>query len=360
LNQQTDIIENEWLMSLMICKRYRILRHAVLLITFFAFLYSAMGTPDNGKPIGYGHLLSIYFGFIAMFYINMYVLVPLLFFRGRYFLYLFLLAVTVFCVLNIVSFVLDNYVRSPGAQLEGHQEAHEALGLYTGSVICIAIILVTTTFKLFGRWIQDREKISELNTLTLNMELDGLRNQINPHFLFNMLNNVKALIRIDPEKATTVIMKLSEFLRYQLYENGEAKTSLQGELNFLNNLAELEKIRRDHLMINISIDIKPEVIRSISLPPNLFTNFLENAIKYSVDVNGNEEQIDINLSLQGQILRFKCSNSKGSDIWAAGPKNSGLGLSNINRRLELLYKEGFVLDISSTETTYIVDLAIPI
>jgi len=323
LNQEKGIIENEWVMSLLIGKRYRILRHLVLLIALFAFLYSALGTTDNGKLIGYGHLLAIYFGFIAMFYINMYVLVPLLFFRGRYFLYLLLLAATVFCVLNVVSFVLDNYIRSPGAQLESHQKAQEALGLYTGSVICIAIILVTTTFKLFGRWIKDREKISELNTLTLNMELDGLRNQLNPHFLFNMLNNVKALIRIDPEKATAVIMKLSEFLRYQLYENGEAKTSLQGELNFLNNLAELEKIRRDHLMINLNIDIEPEVIRSISLPPNLFTNFIENAIKYSVDVNGNAEQIDIALSLQGQILYFNCINSKGPDIWTGRPKNRG-------------------------------------
>jgi sensor histidine kinase YesM len=360
LNQQKDIIENEWVMSLLISKRYRILRHAVLLITFFAFLYSAIGIPDNGKPMGYIHLLSIYFGFVAMFYINIYLLVPLLFFRGRYFLYLFLLALTVFCVLKVVSFVLDNYVRPPGSQPVGHLEKHEVLGLYTGSVICIAIILVTTTFKLFGRWIKDREKISELNTLTLNMELDGLRNQINPHFLFNMLNNVKALVRIDPEKAAAVIIKLSEFLRYQLYENGEAKTSLQGELNFLNNLVELEKIRRDHLIINIAIDIKPEVIRSISLPPNLFTTFIENAIKYSFDINGSSEQINIKLSLQDQILHFKCANSKGSDIWKAKPQNRGLGFSNINRRLELLYKDDFVLNISSTETSYIVDLKIPV
>jgi LytS/YehU family sensor histidine kinase len=101
------------------------------------------------------------------------------------------------------------------------------------------------------RWTKDNARMAELSNITLNMELNELRNQINPHFLFNMLNNVKALIRTDPEKATTVIMKLSEFLRYQLYENTEEKTSLVTELNFLSNFLNLEKIRRDNLSISI-------------------------------------------------------------------------------------------------------------
>jgi LytS/YehU family sensor histidine kinase len=232
--------------------------------------------------------------------------------------------------------------------------------LYAGTGVSIAIILVTTMMKLFGQWIKDKERITELNNLTLRMELNELRNQINPHFLFNMLNNVKALIRIDPEKATIVIMKLSDILRYQLYENGEAKTSLQSELDFLSNLAELEKIRRDKLSITLDAAIPPGRLKNIFLPPNLFTTFLENAIKYSVDMTEEQEYIRINISVNDGNLYFTCLNSKGPDIWPADRKNSGLGLANIKRRLELLYKDDFMLKISSTNETYFVDLMIPL
>ncbi len=93
------------------------------------------------------------------------------------------------------------------------------MGLIAALFICLPIILTTTTFKLFKRWLEDNKRISELKNLALTTELISLKNQIQPHFLFNMLNNVKALIRKDPIMATEVIIKLSDFLRYQLYEN---------------------------------------------------------------------------------------------------------------------------------------------
>jgi len=308
----------------------------------------------------YGRLLCIYFGFITMLYTNMFLLVPLFFFRGKYLLYFTLLAVTVYLVLLVMSQLLDRYFERITLSHGGLPHDHEQLGLYTGGIICIAIILVTTAFKLFGRWITDQEKMAEMNNLALNLEMDGLRNQINPHFLFNMLNNVKALIRIDPEKASVVIMKLSEFLRYQLYENRGSTARLQSELDFLHNLVELEKIRRDNLTITLLVDISPEMIGEISLPPNLFTNFVENAIKYSVDVRGRLEEINISLSLQNRDLCFMCTNTRGPDIWNAEMVSSGLGLSNTRRRLELLYTGNHLLEISSTASTYTIYLKIPI
>lgn len=330
----------------------------VLLVALLLFLYSTGAIRTDTGAVDYGRLLCTYGGFIAMLYTNMYLLVPLFFFRERYLLYFALLAATVYLVLSIISFLLDRYFT--GEPPNGVSPGHEQLGLYTGGVVCIAIILVSTTFKLFGRWIADREEMAEMNNLALNLELDGLRNQINPHFLFNMLNNVKALIRIDPEKASAVIMKLSEFLRYQLYDNRGSTASLQSELDFLFNLVELEKIRRDNLTISILVDIGPELIGEIILPPNLFTNFVENAIKYSVDIRGEREEIKIWLSLREGVLRFNCTNTRGPDIWNADSSSSGLGLSNTKRRLELLYPESHVLEITSVDTKYSVDLKIPI
>ncbi len=354
MRQQADITTNQTAISVLIGSRFRLARHLMLLVAFLLFLYSAIDTRSDEGTFKYGKLLYIYFSFITMFYINMYLLVPLFFFRGKYLLYFSLLALTVYLVLLLLSVILDHYL------IEIQPSPDQQLGLYTGGVICISIIMVTTAFKLFARWITDREKMAEINNLALNMELDGLRNQINPHFLFNMLNNVKALIRIDPEKASNVIMKLSEFLRYQLYENRGETAALRSELDFLFNLVELEKIRRDNLIISVLVDLGPEQISEINLPPNLFTNFVENAIKYSVDVSGKQEEINISLSIEGEFLRFTCTNTKGQDIWSNEDNSGGLGLSNIRRRLTLLFPGNHLLEITSLATAYTIDLKIPI
>jgi sensor histidine kinase YesM len=358
MDRYTDAQKNDQAINVLINTRYRLLRHIIFLLGLFFFIYSSDWSKEYGEAYRYFRLFDVYFGFVAMTYLNMYVLVPIFFFKGRYFIYMILLILMVFSTLVLVSYLLDAYFEASG--IAKSLSDSDNIGLYAGTGVSIAIILVTTMMKLFGQWIKDKERITELNNLTLRMELNELRNQINPHFLFNMLNNVKALIRIDPEKATTVIMKLSEFLRYQLYENGEAKTSLLSELDFLSNLAELEKIRRDKLSVTMEAAIPQGRLKNIFLPPNLFTTFLENAIKYSVDMTEEQEYIRINISVNDGNLYFKCRNSKGPDIWPADRKNSGLGLANIKRRLELLYKDDFMLKISSTDEEYFVDLIIPL
>jgi len=358
--EQPNFSPNHTAIVLLIEPRYRFARHLALLLGLLLFLLSSGAARGNDDAISYGRVLCIYAGFVIMLYTNIYLLVPLFFFSGKYLLYFTLLAATVYLVLLLISFVLDQYFERTLLAPGNLSHDREQLGLYTGGIICIAIILVSTAFKLFGRWINDKEKMSEMNSLALNLELDGLRNQINPHFLFNMLNNVKALIRIDPEKATAVIMKLSEFLRYQLYDNRGMTASLQTELDFLFNLADLEKIRRDNLNIKIIVDIARDQVAKISLPPNLFTNFIENAIKYSVDISGQREEIKIWVSLKEKTLRFTCTNTIGYDDWTTIGTNNGLGLSNTKRRLELLYPETHSLEISTSATAYTVDLKIPL
>lgn len=192
------------------------------------------------------------------------------------------------------------------------------------------------------------------------MELDGLKNQINPHFLFNMLNNVNALIKTDQEKAYNVVLKLSEFLRYQLYENNEEKTLLQSEINFLTNLLDLETMRRDFFTYNIEVNINQKMINHIAVPPNLFTVFIENAVKHSADIFIESTYINVLIEIRDQKLYFRCSNSKSSEDLYADSNNGGLGLSNITRRLELLYEKNYKLDIKMTDQDYTVNLSIPI
>src|SRR5690606_25869277 len=118
-------------------------------------------------------------------------------------------------------------------------------------VVCASLISVSTTIKLLQRWLKDNERITELNNITFEMELNELKNQVSPHFLFNMLNNVKALIRTNPEMANTVIIRLSEFLRYKLYENNGERISLTSELEIVSNFLNLEQIRKDNFKVEI-------------------------------------------------------------------------------------------------------------
>jgi LytS/YehU family sensor histidine kinase len=231
---------------------------------------------------------------------------------------------------------------------------------YEGTIILAPIILVTTMIKLFQRWTRDNERIAELKNITLTMELNELRNQINPHFLFNMLNGIKALVRRDPEKATIVILKLSEFLRYQLYENNDEKILLRSEINFLTNFLDLEKLRRDNLSTDISSQTTPRILNSVFLPPNLFTTFVENAVKHSVTISGAESYIRIKIEINEGKLFFHCVNSRDSDYRPSSEKHSGLGLANIKRRLELLYADNYVLEIMPTENEHTIKLTVPI
>lgn len=351
-------LKTRQLINFLVEDRYRLLRHTVLLVGLFALLYSADFSHTYPGYYKYYSLFSAYLIFTAMFYINVSILVPYVFFKGRYLLYLALLIIVVMAGLSSVSYILNTHL---GVHRLMEEKQDYSQGFYEGTVVSICVILVTTTIKLLQRWAKDNERMAELKNLTLRMELNELRNQINPHFLFNMLNNVKALIRTNPEMATTVIMKLSEFLRFQLYENSEEKTLLTSEINFLSNYANLEKIRRDNLLVTIDNKLENHASRSVFVPPNLFIMFVENAVKHSVDFTEKGSHIAMQFEVIENRLHFSCVNSVSRNYTVSDKRNSsGLGLVNIKRRLELLYQDNYRLDITATDNEYKVDLTIPI
>lgn len=355
MGHDTLYLKNKQVLNFLVEDRYRWARHGVLLFGFLGLLFIAGFIEQYPGMYKFYSGCSVYTVYMLMFYINMYVLVPAFFFKARYGLYLLLVILLVVTGLSAMGYILDTY-------LEPHRIVRRIAryNRYEGIIISVPIILVTTTVKLLQRWTKDNERMAELRTITLNMELNELRNQINPHFLFNMLNNVKALIRSNPAKATTVIIKLSEFLRYQLYENGEEKTPLASELNFLSNFLDLEKIRRDNF--SVSIDSQPDkrTMATVFVPPNLFTTFVENAVKHNVDISDAPTYIRIRIGVEGQRLHFECINSKGNGMKPSDIKSSGLGLANIKRRLELLYPDTYQLDITATADEYKVTLIVPI
>lgn len=337
--------------------RYRFWRHLVFMIFFFGLLYNARFWHEFSGVSQYYILVFVYVCLLIMAYINIYILVPLFFFKAYYISYLVLLVLLGIIGLNMIGYVFNSYFLE--YRLHEIPRPNKG-GLYEGVMMCIPIILTTTTVKLLQKWTRDNKRITELSNLTLNMELNELRNQINPHFLFNMLNNVKALIRTDPEKATMVIIKLSEFLRYQLYENGEEKTLLTSEIDFLSNFLNLEKIRRESFSVEINSENDKRVLNSTFIPPNLFTTFVENAVKHSVEIDDQESYVKINIKVENKKLTFICTNSQNPNYSISDKKYGGLGLANIKRRLELLYQNQYHLEIISTDKEYTVNLIIPV
>ncbi len=358
MKKQSNQFRDTLVIDFLVERKFRVWRHLVFLLFFFVLLYNARFWHDFREEYDQYVLIFVYVALLVMTYINIYVLVPLFFFRTRYILYFILLIILGVVGLKMISLCFNTIFS--GYRISEPGVVKNRTGLYEGIMMCIPIILISTTLRLVQKWTRDNVKLAELSNLTLMMELNELRNQINPHFLFNMLNNVKALIRTDPDKASAVIVKLSEFLRYQLYENNEEKTLLTSEIDFLSNFINLEKIRRENFSVGIKTDTDKRTINKTFIPPNLFTTFVENAVKHSVDITEKASYVNIQIEIENGQLYFECRNSQNKDFPIPENDYGGLGLGNIKRRLELLYQDQFDLKITSEKNEYIVNLMIPV
>lgn len=349
-------VKNNFFLDFLILKKYRLLRHISILFFLFVIIINnkRVDTDEYSDPsIRYYILSFAYIILVVTFYINMYFLIPRFLYKKHYITYSFFLVI-IACIGFIFIKIFANAYIMP-YRITQHTDQGFFTEFFNVGLTMIPFILSSTTLKLFQRWISDNEKINELENKALKSELKALKNQINPHFLFNMLNNLNVLIKKDQEKASQVTIKLSDFLRHHLYENNKPTVFLQSEIKFLKNFLELEKIRRDDFTFEISI--KGEIDLLIQIPPNIFTIFVENAIKHSLDSNLSSS-ITIDFIIDSDYLNFICINTKPKLKTLDNKK--GLGLKNVKRRLELLYHNKFVLHINDLDSTYKIDLKLPL
>jgi sensor histidine kinase YesM len=340
-------------------KKYRCYRHLLI------WVYLVLTLLDGGEAGEYDGNYYLYIRimwmvyFLAMVYFNMYVLVPYQLFKGKYFTYIITLT-----GLIVVTFSIMRQINI--AYFDPHRILPKQIKLsFWREILAAANILTLTVFsstaiKLFQQWKVDTTRMAELEKTTLQMELKELKNQINPHFLFNMLNNVNVLVTKDPVKASLIIVKLSDFLRYQLYENNASSVQLSSEIQFLTDFMELEKIRRDDFTFSLTLNngVSNEMPHGLSLPPSMFICFIENAIKYSIDLD-HPSYVKAAFTLAGDRLHFNCINSKAKEpLEFSGSR--GLGLANVKRRLELLYGTDYILSIRDDKYEYEVNLTLPV
>ena len=195
--------------------------------------------------------------------------------------------------------------------------------------------------------------MKELEKQNLQTELEYLKHQINPHFFMNTLNNIHALIDIDAEKAKETVIELSKIMRYILYDSSQPLIPLQKEITLMNNYIELMRIRyTDPIDITVSV---PEHVPDVKIPPLLFITFIENAFKHGISYR-HASFVHVAIEVQEKELSFYIMNSNFNQL----PHDTGIGLENVTKRLNLLYGNKYTLSIRAEEDVYRVTLVIPI
>ncbi len=349
----------KWLHDALFNNRYRIVRH----ILFWLFIYadellSWVGVTEAiGLPIQV--LITIILDMV-MVYFNIYVLLPRLFLKGKVPLYCLYTAITVVILVCINYLIwMDPYLLFFDSKIAGVEiEDLEALTIYDfynyllGNLWSNAgIVAMAVAFKLFQISYSTSIKLQDLKQDQLNTELAYLKTQVNPHFLFNTLNNMYVMSKKKSEHLPDTIMQLSDLLRYQLYDTEADTVPLNNEITYLKNYLKLEQLRREHLKLvfDISGHTGIQKIRPLILLP-----YIENAFKYSNSSTGSD-YIKIQLHAEEKKIKFSVENSKGTlHRRAVG----GIGMTNARRRLELGYPNKHSLDIQETDKTFIVALTL--
>lgn len=209
--------------------------------------------------------------------------------------------------------------------------------------------------KLYFMSQRDRERQKIIDQRNLEQQMEYLKYQVNPHFFMNTLNNIHALVDIDPERAKTTIVELSKMMRHILYEGSKKLIPLTREVEFLNLYVQLMRLRYTR-KVHINVDVPPQ-LPELKLPPLMLIIFVENAFKHGISYR-EESFIDIKLRVENKRLLFSCCNSKPTQVQRTNEKG-GMGLQNVRQRLELLYDDNYTLDINDGEKTYEVKLDIP-
>ncbi|MFY0713242.1 sensor histidine kinase [Seonamhaeicola sp. NFXS20] len=316
----------------------------------FPYLYS-LTTNLIGFPI---HMI--------LCYLNIYVLMPKFAFKKRYTRYIFLILSAIF-IMVFVKFNLTYYLVSTNVWPEGPEPISVMTIDYTIDMMFGELYVITfvTAIKITLDFLEEHKRVADLEKAQLETELLFLKTQISPHFFFNTLNNIYSLAVENSKKTPKIILKLSELMRYLLYDTGSKRQSLENEILCIQNYIDLERIRHnDGLEVNMSISGD---IQDKKIAPILLLTFIENAFKHGAQKNIGKVKIDINLTINKDFLYFTISNplplkTKHKERFN---KSSGIGLENVKKRLALGYnKEDYKLSIRNKNNMFVVKLKIKV
>ncbi|WP_116106617.1 sensor histidine kinase [Lewinella sp. IMCC34191] len=312
---------------------------------FYTISYARKGEPDWGRV--FGDLTFHTLGLMAIGYLNYFVFLPRLLRHqkiGRYLLtFLPVYILLSYLFLKGKQAVLAYYL-GPDDWMYSSRFAINVLMSVFFAVACVGLLrFVEDYFELEARR-------KELANQQLTSELQFLRAQVNPHFLFNTLNNLYYLAVNNSQRTPEVIAKLSGMMRYMIYESNHENVPLDREIEYIENYLSLERLRLEE---NVPITFEVEgTTAGVRIAPLILITFLENAFKHGVSSSATAPWITVHLEADRSELVYRVANGKLSDDSKVLKNKSGIGLQNVKRRLELSYPGHHYLRISDTDERY--------
>jgi len=336
-------------------RSYTLLLHLLVWVAFLLipliFIESATGR-ERFMILGWFQqlLMAVYF------YYNFLWLVPRFLLRRRGWRYagMLLLGLVAISMMNVL---FARYAMPALQMLPPHR--HHGFDFWRTATFplypAILAFALSSALRLMMEWLKTERERQDMESEKLTSELAFLKSQINPHFLFNTLNNICSLARKKSDSTEEAIIRLSQIMRYMLQDSKDEKVSLAREVEYLQSYIELQKMRLPgQVKVDFTVEGNPELV---SIEPLLLIPFVENAFKHGVSYQ-EESEIGIRLACTGNSVAFHVINrvvrSQGERI----EQGSGIGLKNVMRRLELLYPGRHRLEALESENRYIVELEI--
>jgi two-component system LytT family sensor kinase len=344
--------------------RYKLYHIPFWLVYHYLWWATTLGNPAKAAssifftPFAIKYLFYVVFQALAV-YFNLYFLIPRYLEKNRLPEYIsYLILTTLFAAACIVPgyFVSARLTGKTVLELYGWSSV-DLYSLYTGNPLSstAASMTLAMSIKLAKSWLQTKRRQQQLEKEKLETELNFLKYQFNPHFLFNTINSIFFLIHKNPDMASASLAKFSELLRHQLYECNDRQILLSKEITNLENSIELEKLRQnDNVEVSCQTDQLP--YEDLGIAPFILMTFVENAFKHVSKEGDRPNWIRIRLRLEGRQLDFSVSNSVSQGPVTEVVHYGGIGLKNVQRRLDLIYPGQYELDIQANNSRFEVRL----
>jgi hypothetical protein len=358
-----------------------------IIILFWVLLFASpllLGQSDGG--INWMQVFKVWKEhsiLLTLFLLNRFFLLPFLFFRNKRTLYI----ISAFCLISIAVVGMYLYNRTPALRNESKPPVNsisndrlserpdlhpppprndrprlsdssspEPVPAYINLLILSVLVFgFDTGLKITSKWVHSEQQRMSLEKENVETQLAFLKHQVSPHFFMNTLNNIHSLIDIDAVEAKKSVIKLSNLMRHLLYESDHEMSPIKSEVDFIKSYVDLMKLRYSN-EVRVTFKV-PDQIPDKSIPPLLFISLLDNAFKHGISYVS-ESFVEIELSIAPDKLRFNITNSKIKE--ASNRSAPGIGIENTRKRLDLLYKENYTLDITDRGNIFITNLTIPI
>ncbi|MBC5775375.1 histidine kinase [Pontibacter sp. KCTC 32443] len=337
--------------------RNRMLQHLsfwVCYVVFFGLLYGSY--IDDYYNAFMVELVELPFK-MALVYFNMYYLMPKFLLTRRYLEFFVYLLLLTGAIAGLMQYVLLPLLIHPLICPTTCTQDNLTLYRFVKNIVNINyLVAISATIVLLRNWYQHQQSARTLSQDKLEAELKFLKGQIHPHFLFNTLNSLYSLTLKKSDNAPEMVLKLSGLMDYMLYDANAAKVPLEKELNYIRNYIDLERIRYGN-RVDISFT-EAGTILGKTIAPMMLLPFVENAFKHGVSTETENAWVRIDIKVQDRNLSLRVENCKCGEKQDRSDREmaSGIGLKNVRRRLELLYKDAYSLEIEDEPDVYAVHL----